>query len=138
FTAVPTGAVADLALSSSVTVAVLDSSGDLVDDATPVVTLTLQTNTSGVTMSGATAVAAVNGVATFANLVFANTGSGLTLEANASGLEGDTSAVFAVTLSLADTDLDGVSPDAGDCNDGDPAVHPGAADHPDDQYVDTN
>ena len=138
FTAGPTGAVADSALSSSITVAVLDSSGDIVDDATPMVTLALQTNTSGVTMSGGTPVAAVNGVATFSNVVFSNTGSGLTLEASATGLEGDTSVAFAVTLSLADTDLDGVSPDAGDCNDGDPAIHPAATDHPDDLYLDTN
>src|SRR5438132_12342815 len=68
FTAQPSNAVAGAANSPATQVAVQDAQGNTVTTATISITLAIGTNPASGTLSGATTVAAVNGVATFANL----------------------------------------------------------------------
>ena len=46
--------------------------------------------------------------------------------------------LFTTGVDPEDGDADGYTPAGGDCNDADPAIHPGAPDPPDDQAVDAN
>src|SRR2546427_39032 len=62
--------------------------------ATTSITVAIGTNPASGTLSGTTTVAAVNGVATFANLSINNPGTGYTLIASATGLTGATSSAF--------------------------------------------
>ena len=83
----------------AVTVDVLDSKGNLVTGATNQVSLGL--NGPG-SLTGGDPVAAVGGVATFSSLSVDTVGSSDTLTASASGLTGDTSDSFDVTVGPAD------------------------------------
>src|SRR5262249_50716170 len=65
----------------TVQVSIEDSSGNVVTTATNPVTLSIQTNPSGGTLSGTLTVAASNGVATFSNLHINLAGNGYTLKA---------------------------------------------------------
>lgn len=76
----------------TVNVAVLDQNGDLLTSATDPVTLTV----SSATLGGTTTISAVNGVASFTDLVMTQAGSGYTLSATAPGLTGATSDSFDV------------------------------------------
>ena len=134
----PPAGVKDTALGTAVQVAVLDNFDHVMTSARNTVTLALGTNPGGATLSGTTTVAAVSGVATFSGLTLDKVGSGYTLVASSSGLPSVTSNPFAITLSLADVDGDGYSPNQGDCVDTDKNVHPGAVDLPDAGYVDSN
>lgn len=134
----PISAVRDTAMLATVAVAVLDENDDLLTSAITSVTLALGANPGGATLSGTTTANAVAGIATFPGLKLSATGTGYTLVANAAGLTAATSGTFNVTLSLADVDGDGLSPQAGDCDDGDPTRRPGLADDPDAAFQDTN
>lgn len=134
----PAAAVKDTANPDTIRVRVLDQSGALLTTATAAVTLSLGNNPGGATLGGTTTVNAAGGVARFGNVIVNNVGAGYTLVASAAGLTPDTSAAFTVTLSMNDADGDTYSPHEGDCNDGNPAIHPAATDLPDDLYVDTN
>jgi protocatechuate 3,4-dioxygenase beta subunit len=95
----PTSTIAGAALSPAVTVRLLDASNN-VTGSRAVVTLTIASGPTGGTLSGTTSVTAVNGIATFANLVLTKAGS-YTLKAASTGLKSVTSASFTITAAAA-------------------------------------
>ena len=99
FLSTPTTATAGQALSPSVTVAVEDQFGDVVTSDSSTVTLTLN---SGLFSTGGTTAAAqaVNGVATFSNLII-NTAGSHTLAASDGSLSGATSGTITVSPGAA-------------------------------------
>ena len=90
----PQNTAAGVAFSPSVQVAIQDAGGNTVTTATDAVTLSLDANPTGATLSGTLTVNAVNGVATFPGLSVDKVGSGYTVAASAAGLSGDTSPPF--------------------------------------------
>lgn len=92
FTGAPDDGVAGVA-PGSVTVAVQDADGAVVADSTATVTIALAGDTA---LNGTKSVAAVAGVATFADLTITKAGAGYTLSASSDGLTGATSAPFEV------------------------------------------
>lgn len=101
FTMQLSSATAGVAIDPGVTVAIQNESGDLVPDATNVVTVAIETNPGGGTLTGTASVAAVNGVATFTNLRIDKAGAGYTLKAAASPLTGATSMQFTIAAAPA-------------------------------------
>ena len=95
FVTPPNGGLAGVAFDPAVQVEVLDQNGDRLST-NALITLFLATNPTGANLSGNTA-AAVNGLATFENLVVSRTGGGFTLSALGAGLS-LTSAPFSVDL----------------------------------------
>ena len=85
-----------LPLSPAVRVAIQDDLGRTVSSATAAVTIGLGSNPGGATLTGTLTVSAVNGVATFSNLVLDRPGDGYTLAASSPGLAAATSAPFNV------------------------------------------
>src|SRR5512143_2297122 len=81
---------------SAVQVTVVDAYGNTVVSDTRQVQVALRSNPGGGTLSGATTMAAVAGVATFSDLKIDGTAAGYTLVATATGLAADTSASFGV------------------------------------------
>src|SRR5207244_1852972 len=77
-----------------------EAPGTTVPGATQVVTMALAANPPGATLSGTTAVGAVDGVATFNNLSIDRPGT-YTLSAAAAGLTGATSSPVAVHLTFS-------------------------------------
>jgi plastocyanin len=71
-----------------------DASGGLVSSAEHAITLALENNPSGATLSGTTAVNASGGRATFSDIQISKAGAGYTLRATATGLTGASSAAF--------------------------------------------
>jgi hypothetical protein len=102
----PTNASAGATISPAVTVAVEDANGNTVTTDTSTVTLTLS---SGTFASGSNTVsaAAVNGVATFGNLVI-NTAGTYTLAASDGSLTGATSNAFTISAHTVTTVDDSV------------------------------
>src|SRR5436309_6718861 len=100
FTVQPSSAAAGAANSPAMQVAVQDAQGNTVTTATTSITVAIGTNPASGTLAGTTTVAAVNGVATFANLSINNPGTGYTLTASATGLMGATSNAFNITLTV--------------------------------------
>jgi hypothetical protein len=102
----PTNTNTGAAISPPVTVAVEDSNGNTVTSDTSTVTLTLSSGTfaSG---SSTVSVAAVNGIATFSNLVI-NTAGTYTLAASDGSLTGATSSSFTVSAQTVTTVDDAV------------------------------
>ena len=94
FTVQPSSTTAGARIAAAV--AIQDASGKVVTRATNPVTVALGANPGGGTLSGATTVNAVNGVATFSGLSIDKCGVGYTFTATASGLVG-TSTAFSVT-----------------------------------------
>ena len=78
------------------TVAVEDSNGTINPTYNGTVTLSLDNNPGGSTLSGTLSVTAVNGVATFSGLSLNNPGSGYTLQSLAGGLSTATTGAFQV------------------------------------------
>ena len=101
FTTQPTDAAAGAAISPAVVVAVRDALGNLNTGYTDTVAVILAANPGGATLSGATRVAAVAGIATFTGLSLDRAASGYTLGATSGALTGATSAAFAVTPAAA-------------------------------------
>jgi len=101
FISQPTDAIAGVAISPAIGVAIEDASGNTVTSAMDVVTLAVGTNPGGGTLTGTTGIAAVNGVATFSNLYLDKAGPGYTLTATATGLTSATSAAFAIAAAPA-------------------------------------
>ena len=97
FAVPPANSAAGTPLSPAVAVAVEDASGNIQASATNAVTLAIGSNPGAGTLSGATTVSAVNGVATFSNLTINNVGSGYTLTASTAGLPTTTGPPFNVT-----------------------------------------
>ena len=101
FTVQPGTATAGTAISPAVLVAIQDASGRVVTAATNVVTVAIETNPGGGTLSGPATASPVNGLATFYNLSIDRVASGYTLSASAAGLTGATSTPFVVVAGPA-------------------------------------
>jgi hypothetical protein len=97
----PTNVAAGSSITPAVTVVIEDASGNLVTTATNVVSLQINPNPAGGTLSGTLASTAVAGVATFSADSINKAGNGYTLSAMASGLTSATSATFNVTAGAA-------------------------------------
>lgn len=87
----PAGAVSGEPLGTQPVVSIRDASNNLVTNSTAVVTASIGSGTG--TLGGTTSIAAVNGVATFTNLVVTGT-SAVSLNFVSSGLTGATSTTF--------------------------------------------
>src|SRR5690348_8361297 len=98
FTVQPSNVTAGTPISPAVAVAIEDPSGDVVTSARGVVTLTLGGGPGGGALLGATAVSAINGVATFSALSIDRAGTGYALTASAPGLAAATTAPFDVAV----------------------------------------
>jgi hypothetical protein len=96
----PTTTTVDAAIDPPVTVRIEDDGGNLVSS-TATVTLSLSTNPSGAALGGTVSRAAVNGVATFADLSLDQVGEGYRLAASSGTLAGATSDAFNVTVGAA-------------------------------------
>lgn len=92
---VPASVVAGQAIAW--TVRIQDAFGNPVTTATNAVDVALGTNPAGATLAGTRSIAAVAGVASFADLRVDRVGTGYVLAATASGLTGGSSSAFAVT-----------------------------------------
>ena len=94
FTVQPSNAAAAAAITPGVQVTVQDAQGNTVTTATTSITVAIGTNPASGTLAGTTTVAAVNGVATFANVSINSPGTGYTLTASATTLAGASSSSF--------------------------------------------
>lgn len=94
FTVQPRNTLAGVAITPAVQVTATDASGGIATGFTGLVTVAIGTNPAGGALSGTTSVAAVNGVATFADLSINNVGTGYTLTVTANGFTGATSVPF--------------------------------------------
>jgi len=93
----PRSTVAGTPISPALTVRVVDAFGNTVSSSTVAVTIALGNKPAGGTLTGTLTVNAVNGVATFNNLVLTKAFSGYTLTATISGLRVATSNRFTIT-----------------------------------------
>lgn len=125
---------------ATMSVEVIDAAGARVAASSQSVTLSLESNPGGATLSGTTTSSAAGGVATFTGLSLDAAGTGFTLRATATGLTAAVSDPFDITPDPAhvDRDMDGFTPAQGDCDDTDPDVAPGLEDRPDGGWLDTN
>jgi hypothetical protein len=110
FTVQPNNATAGSAISPAVQVTARDASGNVSTSFSGSITIALGSGPSGGTLSGTMTMTAVNGVATFSNLMITRAGAGYTLTAAASGLTGATSASFSVSAASASALLFTVQP----------------------------
>ncbi len=101
FTVQPSTAAAGAAITPAMQVAVQDAQGNTVTTATTSISLAIGSNSASGTLAGTTTVAAVNGVASFANLSINNPGTGYTLIASATGLPTATSTAFSINAGAA-------------------------------------
>jgi hypothetical protein len=103
FTVPPSTTMAGVSIAPAVELTARDPGGNTVTSFTGNVTLTITaaTGADGGTLLGVATVAAVNGVATFADLRIGQAASGYRLSATATGLSGTTSAPFNVVAGLA-------------------------------------
>jgi hypothetical protein len=95
-TTVPT-TQAGVAISPALQVEIRDADGNLVTTANNQITIAIDTGPGGATLSGTTQVNAVNGVASFANLILTKAGSGYRLRASSGSLTTDQTNSFTVT-----------------------------------------
>src|SRR5207247_33105 len=93
----PSGAQVGATITPAVTVAALDASGNTVTSFTGAVSIAIDNNPVGGTLTGNAPVNAVNGVATFANLTIDKVGTGYTLKAPSGTLTQATSNAFNIT-----------------------------------------
>jgi hypothetical protein len=105
FTVQPSMTTAGLAITPAVQVTAQNSSNATVTSFTGPVTVAIAAGTgaNGATLGGTLTVNAVNGVATFSNLVITKAGSGYKLTASSSGVAGATSASFTINADVATT-----------------------------------
>src|SRR5438046_1665654 len=101
FTVQPSTATAGASITPQVEVTARDGLGNTATGFTGNIALSIGTNPGSGTLSGATSVAAVAGVATFSTLSIDKAGSGYTLSAVAAGPAGTTSAPFDITSAPA-------------------------------------
>ncbi|HTH63848.1 MAG TPA: hypothetical protein VL563_04130 [Gemmatimonadales bacterium] len=105
FTVQPSTTTAGANITPAVQVTAQNSSNVTVTSFTGPVTLAIAAGTgaTGATLGGTVTVNAVNGVATFANLVLTKAGTGYKLTASSAGVAGATSASFAINPDVATT-----------------------------------
>jgi hypothetical protein len=105
FSVQPSGSTAGGTITPAVQVAALDTAGNTATGFIGNVSLAITggTGTSGASLSGTRTIAAVAGVASFANLSINLAGTGYTLTATASGATGVISAPFNVGAAAADS-----------------------------------
>ncbi len=96
----PSGAVNGVALTTQPVIRITDASGNTVTSSTVNVVASIASGTGG-TLSGTTTVAAVNGVATFTNLVLSGTPGNFTLTFTPTSLTAATSSSFALSVGAA-------------------------------------
>ena len=96
----PSGAVNGEALTTQPVIRITDASGNTVTSSTVNVVASIASGTGG-TLSGTTTVAAVNGVATFTNLVLSGTPGNFTLAFTPTSLTAATSNSFALSVGTA-------------------------------------
>src|SRR5207249_1403999 len=101
FTVEPSTATAGTPMTPALQITAQDASGNVVPDFTGNVTVAIETNPAGGTLSGTTTVAAVAAVATFSTLSIATGRSAYPLAAAAAGPAGATSAPFDITSAPA-------------------------------------
>ncbi len=101
FLVLPSAAPAGVPITPPVQVAARDARGHVATSFTGVVTIALAANPGGATLTGTTAVTAVAGIATFANLRLDQVGSGYSFSASAPGLPPLTSTTFSVSAGTA-------------------------------------
>src|SRR5437870_4721392 len=106
----PDSAAAGAAFAPAVQVSALDAAGNLVPTFADGVTVALGNNPGGGTLGGTTAVAAVNGVATFTTLTLDKTAPGYWLIATETGLSKATSSAFDVIAGTATQLVFGIEP----------------------------
>ncbi|HEX3133320.1 MAG TPA: RICIN domain-containing protein, partial [Planctomycetota bacterium] len=97
FSVQPASSGSKTIIAPTIKIAVQNTSGNTVTSATNTIAIAIANNPASGTMSGTLSVAAVNGVATFANLSLNNAGNGYTLRATSGSLSVATSAGFNVT-----------------------------------------
>lgn len=97
FTVQPTETQAGASMTPAVGVTIQDAAGNPIADATDAVTVTIGDNPSGGTLTGATVVDAVAGVASFGDLVIDLAGADYTFQATSGTLTSVTSTTFDVT-----------------------------------------
>ena len=110
FAVQPGNTAAGAAIAPAVTVRVLDADGNPVTTATNAVTLAIDSNPGGGTLSGTVTKNAVNGVATFNDLSIEKAGAGYTLRAAATGLTAATSSAFTISAGAAAQLAFGIQP----------------------------
>jgi uncharacterized protein (TIGR02145 family) len=96
----PSGAVNGVALTTQPVIRLTDGSGNTATTSTASVVAAIASGTGG-TLSGTTTVAAVNGVATFNNLVLSGTAGNFTLTFTPTSLTAATSSSFALAAGAA-------------------------------------
>ncbi|HEY6225392.1 MAG TPA: hypothetical protein VIW26_16535, partial [Gemmatimonadales bacterium] len=101
FTLQPSTVTVATAITPQVEVTARDAKGNIATAFTGNVTVAIAANPAGGVLGGTATVAAVNGVASFANLTISHAGSGYTLSAASTGLSGATSTAFDVTAARA-------------------------------------
>src|SRR5204862_109390 len=101
FTVQPSSAASGTAITPAVQVTAQDAQGNTATPFSGNVALAIAANPGGGTLAGTTSVAAVNGVATFANVSIDKVGTGYTLAASATGPGGATSTAFNITPGAA-------------------------------------
>ena len=101
FSVEPTNTAATLSVTPAIKVQVQDAGGNQVPTATDTITLAINNNAGGGTLSGTLAVAAVGGEATFSDISIDKVGTGYTLDATAGGLATATSANFDIVVGAA-------------------------------------
>ena len=101
YTLQPSTTTVATAITPKIEVTARDAQGNTATAFTGNVTVAIAANPGSGTLGGTATVAAVNGVASFANLAISQAGTGYTLSAAASGLTGATSGAFDVTAARA-------------------------------------
>ena len=100
FTVQPSQTLRDSVIAPAVQVEVRGASGARIAGATNTVTLALEAHLVGAALYGTTSVAAVDGIATFANLRVTERSRGYRLVASSPSLTPDTSGVFDIVIPL--------------------------------------
>ena len=97
FIAQPSDATAGASLPAAVKVAIVDTFGNLVTDATDPIQLVIAAGPAGATLSGVSTALAVRGVATFSTLKIDKAGTYYLRAASLTGLTGATSRAFTIS-----------------------------------------
>src|SRR3954447_8304043 len=101
FSQQPSNTGSNSSITPAVAVSVLDDGNNVVPTSSASITLAIETNAGGGTLSGTVTRAAVNGVATFPGLTLDKVGAGYTLMASSNGLAGVISNPFSITPGTA-------------------------------------